>query len=239
MNLECDVLHVELLPERIQRYAMVVTPALYTVTEDTTALLRRFVEDGGVLVSSFRSFYADENLTMRHGRLPYGMTEVFGVYHQEQSRPGKSLLRGRPIRYYEELLIPAEDTEAECYEHPVWNRYAALSAHDWGKGRAWYVGCWCDPAVLTDVFREAAHRAGIGEESASFPLIVRKGLLPDGRELRFVLHYGEGEARYSCPWDGNDVLTGSSVGEGESLALGPWGGAVLLSRKAVSTLDRR
>ena len=142
---------------------MIVTPALYTASEETTALLRDFVERGGVLVSSFRSFYADENLTMRHVRLPYGMTEVFGIYHQEQSRPGSSRLRGLPIRYYEELLIPSADAQVETYEHPVWNRYAALSEHDFGKGRAWYIGCWCDSAILRVVFRRAAARAGSGE----------------------------------------------------------------------------
>ena len=229
MNLECDVLHAELLPERIDRYDMLVTPAFYTASDETTALLRAFVERGGVLVSSFRSFYADENLSMRHERLPYGLTDVFGVYHQEQSRPGKSRLRGLPIRYFEELLIPSADTEAEYYEHPAWNRYAALSAHDFGKGRAWYIGCFCDPSVLTDVFREAADRAGITDEGAAFPVIVRRGILPDGRQVRFVLHYGEGESTYRCVYGGTELLTGRGFDAGETLTLGAWGAAVLVS----------
>ena len=229
MNLECDVLHAELLPERIDRYDMLVTPAFYTASDETTALLRAFVERGGVLVSSFRSFYADENLSMRHERLPYGLTDVFGVYHQEQSRPGKSRLRGLPIRYFEELLIPSSDTKAEFYEHPAWNRYAALTAHDFGRGRAWYIGCFCDPSVLTDVFREAADRAGITDEGAAFPVIVRRGILPDGRQVRFVLHYGEGESTYRCVYGGTELLTGRGFDAGETLTLGAWGAAVLVS----------
>ena len=238
MNLECDVLHAEALPERIDRYDMVVTPALYTASDETTALLRTFVEAGGVLLSSFRSFYADENLKMRHGRLPYGLNDVFGVYHQEQSRPGKTTLRGLPIRYYEELLIPAEQTRAEHYEHPVWNRYAALSRHDYGKGSAWYIGCWCDLAILTDVFRRAADRAGIADEGASFPVIVRKGVLPDGRQVRFVLNYSEEESSYLCPGGCSDVLTGRPVHRGEAISLAPWGASVLVFHSGNSDYSR-
>jgi beta-galactosidase len=237
MNIECDVLHAEALPERIDRYAMLVTPALYTASDGTTALLRSFVERGGVLVSSFRSFYADENLTMRQARLPYGLTDVFGVYHQEQSRPGKSTLRGLPIRYFEELLIPSADAEVERYEHPVWNRCAALSAHDFGKGRAWYVGCFCDGSILEDVFRRAADRAGIAEEDARFPVIVRKGALPDGRQLRFVLNYSETGSPCRCPRGGTELLTGRPVRSGEVLTLAPWGAAVLLSRAEPAPAD--
>ena len=228
MNLECDVLHAEDLPERIDRYDMIVTPALYVAPDGITALLREFVERGGVLVSSFRSFYADENLTMRHGRLPYGLNDVFGVYHQEQSRPGKSCLRGLPIRYYEELLIPSADTQAEYYEHPVWKRYAALSAHEYGKGRAWYVGCWCDASILTDVFRKAANRAGIADEGTAFPVIIRKGRLCDGRQVRFVLNYSEERHHYRCPGSGTDLLTGCPFAPGETLTLDAWGAAVLV-----------
>ena len=230
MNLECDVLHAEVLRERIDRYAMIVTPTLYTASDETTVLLRHFVERGGVLVSSFRSFYADENLKMRSARLPYGMTDVFGVYHQEQSRPGKSCLRGLPIRYFEELLIPDEQTQTEHYEHPVWNRYAALSTHDFGKGSAWYVGCWCDPSILTDIFRQAADRAGIAEESAAFPVIVRKGFLPDGRQVCFILNYSEEERCYCCPDEGVDLLTGCPIRSGDALTLAPWGASVHVSR---------
>ena len=228
MNLECDVLHVEALPERIDRYTMIVTPALYTASESTIALLRDFVNRGGVLVSSFRSFYADETLTMRHERLPYGMTDVFGVYHQEQSRPGKSSLRGLPIRYFEELLVPEEGTTVEHYEHPAWNRYAALSAHDFGRGRAWYVGCWCDASILTDVFRAAAARAGIPVEGTAFPVIIRKGVLPDGRLVRFVLNYREAESGYRCPCDGTDTLSSRPVCRGEALSIAPWGASVII-----------
>ena len=215
---------------------MIVTPALYTASEETTALLRDFVERGGVLVSSFRSFYADENLTMRHVRLPYGMTEVFGIYHQEQSRPGSSRLRGLPIRYYEELLIPSADAQVETYEHPVWNRYAALSEHDFGKGRAWYIGCWCDSAILRVVFRRAAARAGIPDEGAAFPVVVRKGLLPDGRQLRYVFNYCAVESLYRCPCDGTEVLTGRPIRSGQDY-LSPPGARRFFSRISILLPD--
>lgn len=228
INLECDVLHTEQLPERIERYAMIVTPALYAVSERTTALLRMFVENGGVLVSSFRSFYADESLQMRRERLPYGLTDVFGVYHQEQTRPGKSTLRGLPIRYYEELLIPSEDCLTESYGHPVWNRYAALSSHAFGRGAAWYVGCFCDSSVLAGVFRKAAARAGVpADHNAVFPVIVRKGAMPDGRSIRFILNYSETPASFAAPQPGTELLTGRPVEKGAKLRLGAWDAAIV------------
>ena len=68
MNLECDIVDINVLDTRA--YDMIVTPVLYSITEEKLNDLKAFVERGGVLFSSFKSFIADENLTVYRDRLP-------------------------------------------------------------------------------------------------------------------------------------------------------------------------
>lgn len=58
MNIECDVVDINALD--ISKYKVIITPALYCITEEKLKILNDFVKDGGVLISSFKSFITDE-----------------------------------------------------------------------------------------------------------------------------------------------------------------------------------
>ena len=98
MNVACDVLYVTAAEELLggaassdplgERYDMIVVPGLYCVKQELVDALRTFVENGGVLVSTIRSFVADDNTTVWRDRAPHGLTDVFGAYYQEITKPG-------------------------------------------------------------------------------------------------------------------------------------------------------
>ena len=60
LNVECDFVPSDAPAERLAKYEMIVTPALYCASQETTDRLRAFVENGGHLVSTMRSFVTDE-----------------------------------------------------------------------------------------------------------------------------------------------------------------------------------
>ena len=229
-NIECDVVDVARLPEVIGRYRMLVTPALYTAEDETIRLLRGFVQDGGTLISSFKSFFADENVKVRHERQPYHMTDVFGMYYQEFTRPGKAALRGRPVRTWAELLIPNGAEVCEHYEHRYWGEYSAVTYNSWGKGYAVYVGCLCDESVLADILENTARRTGISVTDAdiSFPVILRSGVNGEGKRIHFLFNYSDKPVTMHWMYrEGTDLLTGDVILRADRIRLEDWGTIVL------------
>nr|MDK6328554.1 beta-galactosidase trimerization domain-containing protein [Alloscardovia omnicolens] len=87
LNVEVDIIPVNAEVERINRYDMVLTPALYVAPQSTIDNLRAYVEQGGHLVSTLRSFVCDENTTVWQDAAPHGLTDVFGVSYNQFTRP--------------------------------------------------------------------------------------------------------------------------------------------------------
>ena len=142
LNVECDFLPVDAPSERFAQYRMIITPALYSVPEMTIAHLRGFVESGGHLVSTLRSFVTDDEVTVWHDRAPHNLTDVFGLTYNQFTRP-----KGRvPVRFGSSAaLAGVADTQAEAliellkadadtevlayYGHYAWQEYAAVTRH--------------------------------------------------------------------------------------------------------------
>ena len=227
-NIECDVLDVQALPERVDEYSLIITPALYVATDDTINILRKFVENGGVLLSSFKSFFVDENVQVRQSRQPYNLTDVFGMYYQQFTRPGKTKVNNQPVDVWMELLIPNNDTDYISYEHKYWNKYAAITRHQYQKGTAIYIGCWCSKDILKSEIRNAAKLANINIPEYSFPVVIKNLISSDGKNINFVFNYDETEKQISCPYDNaTDLITGKTYYKGDVLNLKDWGTAIL------------
>ncbi|MCD8011007.1 MAG: beta-galactosidase [Lachnospiraceae bacterium] len=226
MNLECDVVDVNALQP--ERYRMIVTPALYSVTEETLRALERFVEGGGVLVSSFRSFVADEHLSIYPDTQPHLLHRCVGMRYQQFTEPGTAILLGRPVRYFAELLQCRGAESLGNYEHRYWGRYAALTRHAYGQGAAYYVGCFTGKETLKEVYADAARRAGLQLPEVSWPVILRSGEDREGRTVHYVLHYSQAERTFSCPWERvRDLLSEKIYRRGEEISLGDWNVMIL------------
>ncbi|KAB8288749.1 beta-galactosidase [Bifidobacterium ramosum] len=87
LNVECDVLPADAPAERLASYAVIVTPALYCASDETITRLREYVANGGHLISTLRSFVADEETTVWHDRAPHRLTDVFGMSYNQFTPP--------------------------------------------------------------------------------------------------------------------------------------------------------
>lgn len=228
MNIECDVVDVNAF--EAEAYDMVITPALYSVKEETTEKLERFVEQGGVLVSSFKSFAADEYLSVWHDTQPHRLYKCFGMSYNQFTEPGRMTLKGEKVKYFAELLKPESAKSLGNYEHKYWGRYAGITENKYGRGFAYYIGCYTTKKVLKEVLGKAADRAGISEESTelSFPVIVRSGVNGKGKVLHYLLHYSEDEREILCPYKKvRDILTEQIYEKGDILHLKDWAVKIL------------
>ena len=215
LNLECDVLYDREMDW--SGYDLLVFPQLYCASDEIIARVRAFVEAGGSVFASFRSFFADENVTIRHDRQPHGLTDVFGMHYSRFTRDENG--------GWMELLEPdTADVQAQ-YDDPNWGRYASLTRHRFGSGHAWYLGAMPEMGELKERLLQAALTAGIECPALRWPLVCRRR-----GDMVFVLNYSQETQPVVCPVTGEDVLTGEEHTEGEHISLSAWG--VLALRKA-------
>lgn len=231
LNLECDVVDVHALDERL--YDMIITPALYSASEALIKRLNAFVKRGGVLVSTFKSFVSNEYLSVYYDAQPHGMTECFGMSYNQFTEPGKTTVEGRIIRYFMEFL-KADHAEVQMrYEHKCWGCYGAVTRNTCGDGQAYYIGCFLEKEQLKEILLDAAQAAGVESicKETVWPVTVRSGVNAEGRRMSYLLHYQDEKGSAICPYAcAADLLTGQMYKKGERISLKEWDVVILEER---------
>lgn len=235
MNISCDVIDIHQLEEVFSHnekpYEMIVTPVLYSVSDSFVEKMNRYVQKGGVLVSSFKSFVADRQLSVYHDVQPHGMTECFGMSYNQFTEPGKTTVHGQKIAYFAELLKADTAQVMEQYEHKYWGSYAAITKNTYGKGFAYYVGCFVSKEQLKEIIKDAVQTAKVEnyfDYEISWPMIIRSGVNEKGEKIHYVLHYREEEESFLCPFEkAEDILTGDHFQKADSIPMKDWGVRIL------------
>jgi beta-galactosidase len=235
LNVEVDFVPFD-APD-LGAYEVLVVPALYTAPQSTVDALRRYVQDGGHLVATFRTAVADEHLTVWDDRAPHGLTDVFGVTYNQFSTPDGARLAFRDgfaggadgaAEVVLELLTPAAGTEVLArYDHPAWSGYAALTRNAFGDGTATYLATLTDPvtvrAVLADLLRDAGVWDWPQDLALAAPTVaVRRGTNGRGRAVTYLLNYSGSPVVLPAPVAGRDVLGARDVTAGQELTVGAW-----------------
>lgn len=233
MNVECDFLFPE--SEDFERYQMIVVPALYSAPDELLERLNCYVENGGTLLATFKTAFADENVKVRHGVQPYMLKDCLGIHYHQFTFPKNVKLageiaeevedEGRKAKTFMELVMPETAEVLLAYDHDNWNGYAAVTRNSFGAGKAYYIGCMTQNELLEKILLRALDDAGIKvEREVRFPVIIRKGINEFGKYVRFYLNYSgrEQEIKHMHE-DGTELLTGTPVKEGESIGVPAWG----------------
>jgi len=228
MNIECDVVDINALDT--SKYKMIVTPALYSAAEITLKKLKQFVSEGGVLVSSFKSFVADEHLSVYHEDQPHILYECFKMSYNQITDPGKMTLKKKPVSYFAELIKPEGAEVLAYYKHRYWGTYAGITRSEYEKGFAYYVGCFTSKDTLKEVFRQAVQDAEITTlpDQTCWPVIIKSGRNQDDILIHYILHYSEEIASLSCPYDRvKDILNSMEYYKGDTIYLKDWDVVIL------------
>ncbi len=221
LNIECDVVDAGALDTG--KYRMIVTPALYSAPESLLEKLEQFVREGGVLVSSFKSFVADEHLRVYPDTQPHRLHDCFGMSYSQFTEPGKTTLKGQKVSYFAELLEPEGAESLAEYEHRYWGAYSGAVRNACGKGYAFYLGCFTTKEILKELYLQAAGYAGLEVPEARWPVIIRSGVNRPGKKVHFLLHYSEKDDTFVCPWEKvRELRSGEVYEKGEPVCLADW-----------------
>ena len=240
MNIECDFLPPEATAADMNRYKMIVAPALYAAPEELLENLRAYVRDGGYLVTTFKSGFADEHVKVYHDAQPHILRTAVGVTYQQFTFPKNCGLRGKLVdglseedlqpSLFMELLMPDEGCEVlASYDHKYWGEYAAVTENAYGRGKAMYIGCGLSEKLLRRLLAHAAEETGIDyPEGISFPVIVRRGTNDAGHTIAYYFNYSPDDVSVrNGAGSGTELFTGRTVAENEEMTLNGWQFAIV------------
>lgn len=236
MNVECDFIWPE--SENLEQYKAIVVPALYAAPDELLIRLNQYVENGGTLIASFKTAFANENVKVSHEVQPHILSNCFGVHYDQFTFPKNVGLTGEVIlkktdqkgnahpaaNVFMELLVSEGAEVLASYEHYNWKDYAAITRNHYGKGQAVYIGCMTDEETLKSVYKAVLPEADVEIPEYHYPIIVRKGLNDLGKTVCYFLNYSGMELE--MPYDyknGIELLENTAVENGTALQMPAWG----------------
>ena len=216
MNIECDFIWPE--SENLSQYKAIFVPALYAAPDTLLQKLKQYVADGGTLVATFKTGFANENIKVSHEVQPHILGECLGVTYHQFTFPKDAGLSGNiahkesEAKVFMELLIPKEAEVLASYKHYNWNEYAAITRNHYGKGTAVYIGCMTDDKTLKAVITAALSASGVEIPEEKYPVIIRSGINDLGKKIRYFFNYSSEEQEVLYPFeDGKELLTDGRI----------------------------
>ena len=234
MNIECDFVWPE--SDNLDQYKAIFVPALYAAPDELLEKLKQYTANGGTLVATFKTAFANENVKVSHEMQPHILSNCFGISYQQFTFPKNTGLSGSIIdgtangadekaeaKVFMELLMPQEAEVLASYDHYNWKEYAAITKNHYRKGTAIYIGCMTDDNTLKAVLTEAFNSAEVEIPEYSWPVIVRKGTNDLGKCVRYILNYSAEEQNVVYHGaDGTELFSEESVQDGDTVTVLPW-----------------
>ena len=172
MNIECDFVWPE--SDNLDQYKAIFVPALYAAPDELLEKLKQYTANGGTLVATFKTAFANENVKVSHEMQPHILSNCFGISYQQFTFPKNTGLSGSIIngiakgadeeaeaKVFMELLMPQEAEVLASYDHYNWKEYVAITKNHYRKGTAIYIGCMTDDNTLKAVLTEALNSAEV------------------------------------------------------------------------------
>jgi beta-galactosidase len=237
LNVGADFVFPE--TQDFSQYKMLIVPALY-ISDD--ALLKRisdYVKNGGHVVMTFKSGFANENSAVRWVRAPGPLREAAGFSYQEFSSLEHPLaLRDDPFHagaddtvfYWAEFLMPEHAKALVYYDHPFFGKWPAITENDYGAGTLLYEGTYLSDKLQTAMIKGALEKAGLTGADQSLPAAVHveHGVNRQGKRLHYYFNYSGDEVKVTYGHaSGTNLLDGKPVANSSQLTLAPWDLAIV------------
>jgi beta-galactosidase len=219
------------------RFPVLVVPALYIADDGLLERLLAYARQGGHLLLTFRTAYADEYARARWRKAPGVFRQALGVSYNEFSHLSAPLrLQAVPQH---NLDLPAEAracawadglelegaTPLAYYDHPHFGRFPAIVTRPHGKGSITYCGTLPDRSLGQALASWLLSTAGIEAPGAHLPDAVRVSgaRLRDGRHAWFISNWSATPLTLvGLPWQGVELFQGTFEGKDKPLELAAW-----------------
>lgn len=197
-------------------FDLVVAPALYLLDEVASSNLKDFVAEGGRLLASYLTGIVDENEQVYLGGYPGCLRDVLGLSIEEfapypENRRNGLILDGtrHQARYWCDIIHLEGATALATFSDDYFAGSAAATHHDWGEGRAYYLGTHPDDAGLDQLLKRICADAKVVpilETPAEVEVTLRESA--DRRFLFLLNHRDEAVTVPLAGFSGQDLISG-------------------------------
>jgi beta-galactosidase len=233
-NMNVGVDFIDPSSRQLEKYKLIVVPALYAAPDSLLRRLNLFVKNGGHVVYTFKSGFSDEHNKVRSVRQPGIISEACGITYSEFTVPEKVSFKGDPFHAgnqnyadkWMELITPTTARVLAWYDHPAWGKYAAVTQNNYGKGIATYIGCGTSNAITEKILEDAVKGAGLWgkDQTLKFPVIVKSGTNQQGKAIHYYFNYSAEAKTLIYPYPkGKALLTDEPVAMESQISLPAWG----------------
>jgi beta-galactosidase len=216
-------------------YKMIIVPVLYAASDELLNKLNTFVKNGGHVVYTFKSGFSDENVKVRSTIQPGIINEACGISYSQFTIPQNVSLKDDPYKVGEgqnkidtwmELITPTTAKVLAYYNHPVWEKYAAITQNEYGKGIATYIGCKTNAALTENILKQALTKANLWgiDQSLYFPIITKSGVNQQGKKIHYYFNYSAVPTTVKYAFgNGKELLSERAVLQNAVVELEAWG----------------
>ena len=208
------------------KYKMIVAPVLYMVKPGMKEALEKYVKNGGILVTTYMSGIVGESDNVYLGGYPGPLKEMAGIWVEEIDALA-------PEQY--NIVTFKDGSQSKCkivcdlmhlegaealgeYAEDFYAGMPAVTRHDYGKGKLYYIGS-CMEVVGTDkiltMAAEDARVNPVAENGNGLEIVKRNG---EEKSFYFVMNFKDEDLKIPEEFAGKtDLLSGNAVGKGEKL----------------------
>ncbi len=203
----------------LSRYKAVCAPIQYVVSEKFAGNIRRFVENGGLFVTSFRLGAKDESSQIVHTRLPGLLRDVMGtavkdyvpIYSDKIGVQFSAALPGPDAEcaLWADVLSPSSATVLATYSGGPYPGEPAITTNNFGKGQAVYIGPDLNAPALARVLITLLAARGVKSSFRVPPGVEVTTRQAGGRRWIFLLNHTASTQTVSLPGKYKDAVTGA------------------------------
>jgi beta-galactosidase len=224
-------------------YKLLIVPALYIADDALLQRISDYVKNGGHVVMTFKSGFANENSAVRWVRAPGPLREAAGFSYQEFSSLEHPLtLKGDPfhvgqqnasanqVSYWAEFLVPEHAKPLAFYDHPFFGKWPAITENEYGAGTLLYEGTYLSGELQTAVLRGTLSKLGLTGPDQQLPaqVHVQHGANRQGKRLHYYFNYSGAEVKVPYAYaPGTNLLDGNPVPKAGEITLPPWDLAIV------------
>ena len=235
MNIEYDVIPAD--PKQFNRYDYLFLPAYYCAPESVLYALDDYVKNGGNLIATFKSCFADEHIKIYHDTQPHILHEALGIHYDQFTYPQDVSVsfNGKCSTSTEwmELIYCDSATALASYEHKVWNEYAAVTENSYGNGNSLYLGTLFGEDTLIEILEHFFKKTCYNEKDkynyeCDNKVYIRQGTNDYGKHIVYALNYSDTEKSFkNISLSATELISNNTVAPDQHITLQPWDLAIL------------
>lgn len=226
-------------------YKLVILPAAIVMGEGLKERLKAYAAGGGTVLATFLTGVKNEDNVGLTDSLPCGLIDLFGVVVSEvepvfpasavtvELKLGSGVAEGMN-RYWTEALELHGAEAIGWYRAGFRQGQAMVSNHQFGQGKAIYLGAGLDDGTMAKFLADTAVAAGIppfGMEHETGVEIIHR--VWQGRDVCFAFNFLTRPTVIRLPQPGRDELSGQA---GAEFTMEPKGCAAIVCDRAKEIL---